>query len=648
MTLLRQLTIGVSLLFLVLLAGVEAIYLVNARSQLQEQLGSQAQDAATTLALRLATIGNLEDKALVEATVNPVFDRGWFQELQVVSVEGRVIVKKTLSAQEAGVPPWFMALFPIQAPNAQSLVSSGWRELGRVVVVSQPYFAYRQLWQAGVGTLALLFLVYLVAIGAGAFFLAMVLRPLGQVERAAVEIGRRNFTTIAPVPKTRELARVVAAMNDMSGRISHAMEEDASRAETLRREAYIDPLTALYNRRGFERQLQSLMRSTGDVHASALGLLEIRDFGEFNAKVGYRRGDEVISLVAGALAATFGGGSSTLCARMGGAGFGFAAVNLDPAGLEDMVLRACYGVARVLSEQGIASELHFHCGVTHRSGAIDDLAALLAAADHAVEVARGKGENEHAIEIFVPAATEGSQAWRALIQDCIDKGAVALFAQEVFGLPERRPVHREVTGRLLPEGGEPIAAAQFVPMAVRHGMVGRLDCVMVGKVLDYLADRPGTDQVAVNVAARTIADPPSLARLLALLDERRSLAPRLVFEMTEFGAMEDLELTTRFSEEVRRRGAQFALDQFSMREDSLMVVHALRPRYLKLSVGYSREIAGNLDCRFLVTSIVRAVSPLGIDVFAQAVEDESLIPLLSELGLSGYQGYAASRPSRIV
>ncbi len=648
MTLLRQLTIGVSLLFLVLLAGVEAIYVANARSQLQEQLGSQAQDAATTLALRLATLGSLEDKALVEATVNPVFDRGWFQELQVVSVEGSVIVRKTIPAQEAGVPPWFMALFPIQAPNAQSLVSSGWRELGRVVVVSQPYFAYRQLWQAGVETLALLFLAYLGAIGAGAFFLALVLRPLAQVERAAVEIGRRNFTTIAPVPKTRELASVVAAMNDMSGRISQAMAEDSSRAEALRREAYMDPLTALYNRRGFERQLQSLMRSTGDVYASALGLLEIRGFGEFNAKVGYRRGDEVISLVAAALADTFGSGRSTLCARMGGAGFGFAAVNLDPPVLEDMVLRACYGVARVLTEQGIASELHFHCGVTHRSGAIDDLAALLAAADHAVEVARGKGDNEHAIEMFVPATTEGSQAWRALIQDCIDKGAVALFAQEVFGFPERKPVHREVTGRLLPEVGEPIAAAQFVPMAVRHGMVGRLDCVMVGKVLDYLADNPGPDQVAVNVAARTIADPASLARLLALLDERRSLAPRLVFEMTEFGAMEDLELTTRFDEEVRRRGARFALDQFSMREDSLMVVHALRPHYLKLSVGYSREIADNLDCRFLVTSIVRAVSPLGIGVFAQAVEDEGLLPLLSDLGLSGYQGYAASRPSRIL
>ena len=62
MTLFRQLIFGVSLLFFVLLAGVEAIYLANSRVQLQEQFASQAQEAATSLALRLATLRSLEDQ----------------------------------------------------------------------------------------------------------------------------------------------------------------------------------------------------------------------------------------------------------------------------------------------------------------------------------------------------------------------------------------------------------------------------------------------------------------------------------------------------------------------------------------------------------------------------------------------------------
>ena len=78
-----------------------------------------------------------------------------------------------------------------------------------------------------------------------------------------------------------------------------------------------------------------------------------------------------------------------------------------------------------------------------------------------------------------------------------------------------------------------------------------------------------------------------------------------------------------------------------------MLVHALRPHYIKLSPGYSREMARNADCRFLVGSIVKIARALDIGIFAQAVEDESLVPLFLELGLSGYQGYATEMPVRI-
>ena len=646
MTLLRQLIVGVSLLFFVLLGGVELIYLANARVQLQEQLRSQAQDAATSLALRLATLGSLQDRAQIETFLNPVFYRGYFQEIRVVSAGGDTVVRKVLSSAPAEVPEWFAWLFPIPAPGAQSMVSSGWRELGRIVVVSQPHFAYVHLWDTGLQTAAWLLLVYAAAIASVAGFLAMLLRPLREIERVAIAIGARDFRTVAAMPRARELARVVVAMNEMSGRIRQMIAEESARAEALRREAYVDPLTSLYNRRGFERQLQSLIQSAGDVHSGALALLEIRNFGEFNAQVGYQRGDEVLAMLAGALRAACEG-RAAVCARMGGAGFAFAAVNIGAAELRDLVATACRRIGQVLADQQLDTQLHYHCGATHRDGALPEFSALLASADLAVERAREKGDNRQDIETFDQAASGGSQAWRLLIGRCIDEDGIALFAQEVFGIPGRRPVHTEVTARMLRANGDPVPAAQFLPMAARHGLTGRLDCRVVEKLLDYLSRSPGVASAAVNVAARTIADADAVRRLLALLDARSGLAGRLTFEMTEFGVMQDWELAQRFSNEVRRRGARFALDNFGMLQESLMLVHALRPQYIKLSPGYSHELAGDADCRFLVGSIARIAQPLGIGIYAQAVEDEGLLPLLAELGLSGYQGYAASRPVRI-
>jgi EAL domain-containing protein (putative c-di-GMP-specific phosphodiesterase class I) len=201
---------------------------------------------------------------------------------------------------------------------------------------------------------------------------------------------------------------------------------------------------------------------------------------------------------------------------------------------------------------------------------------------------------------------------------------------------------------MLTRDGEPIPAAQFLPMAVRHGLIGRLDCFVVEKLLDYLAKGAvALPVIAVNISARTIADADATRTILALLDARKNVASRLIFEMTEFGAMQEWELAQRFSGEVRRRGARFALDNFGMLRESLMLVHALRPHYIKLSPGYTRELARSADTRFLVESIVKIARALDIGIFAQAVEDESLVPLLLELGFSGYQGYATELPVRI-
>jgi diguanylate cyclase (GGDEF)-like protein len=647
MTLFKQLFFGVSVLFFVLLAGVEAIYLANSRTQLQDQLASHAQDAATSLALRLGTLRDFEDRVLIETLVNPVFDRGYYQEIRVVSVSGQILVRKVLAPAQGDVPEWFTRLFPLRAPGAQSLVSAGWRELGRVVVVSHPYFAYQQLWHTGLQTIAWLLLVYAVAIAAIMGFLAMLLRPLREIEQIAVAIGERNFGTIAFVPRARELARVVAAMNSMSGKIRRIIMEESARAEALRREAFVDPLTSLYNRRGFERQLQSLIQSKGDVYSGALALVEIGNFGDFNKRVGYQRGDEVLALLAGTLASACEG-HAAVCGRLGGAGFAFAAINIEAGELQSLVAAVCGRIGFVLQEQGIDAHLRCHCGATRRVGALPAFSAMLASADQALVRARAKGENEYDIEMFDEAAADGSQAWRARIESALDENQIALFTQDVLGLPGRMPVHREVTVRMIREHGDPILAARFLPMAARHGLIGRLDCRVLEKLLEHLSGRfAPLPMMALNVSARTIADPDATRRLLGLLDARRELASRLIFEMTEFGALQDVALVQQFSGELRRLGARFALDNFGMQKDSLMLVHALKPHYIKLSPGYSRELAGSADCRFFVASIVRIAQPLDIGIFAQAVEDEGLVPLLAELGLSGYQGFVSARPAPI-
>lgn len=647
MTLFRQLFLGASLLFLSVMAGVEAIYLANSRVYLQQQLESHSQDAATSLALWLATLQSLDDRALIETAVNTSFDRGYFESIRVVSVSGETLVHKQLAPAQGDVPDWFTRLFPLRPPSAESLISSGWRQLGRVLVTSHPNFSYLQLWHTGVQTVALLITVYLLALFALRVFLGNILRPLTEIEAAAIAIGERDFKTIALAPKARELGRVVAAMNSLSGKIRRFIEDESARSERLQKEAYRDPVTGLYNRRGLEYQLQGLFHAEHDVYSGMFLMLELERFKAFNQRHGYQRADELLALVAQTVSAT-GAEKTVVCSRFGGASFAIAAINIDAGAAEALIAAVCAAVDSVIAEQSLAEEVPFHCGAVYFDAGAPPLPELWAAADVAFTRAQQKGHN--AFELVALADLDhrgrGSRAWREQIEAAIDGGKLALYTQAVLDLPQRALLQSEVVTRILDDGSVPVAAAQFLPMAARHGLMPKIDC----QVLDMLIARIDAGAslapvVAINISAQTVADAALRRRLLDSLQGRRDIAARLVFEMTEFGAVQVPALTLSFAADVRRLGAQFALDHFGLHRDSLRQLHSLLPQYIKLAPVYTSELAENQDSRFIVSSLISIALPLEIGVIAQAVETEPVIQLLQEMGFSGYQGYANGRPA---
>ena len=649
MTLFRQLFLGASLLFLSVLIGVEAIYLSNARVYLQQQLESHSQDAATSLALWLATVEPMEDRALIETAVNTSFDRGYYASIQVVSVSGETLVHKQLAPAQGDVPVWFARLFPLVPPSAESLISSGWRQLGRVLVTSHPNFAYLQLWHTGVQTFALLMLVYALALVALRAFLTNILRPLTEIEWAAIAIGERDFRTIALTPKARELGRVVAAMNSLSGKIRRFIEDESTRSEKLQREAYLDPVTGLYNRRGLEHQLQGLLHAEHEVYSGVFILLELEHFKEYNLHQGYQRADELLALLAQTIAGV-STDKAAVCSRFGGASFALAAINIDSSAAAALVGAIGAKVDAVIAEQSLTDEIQFHCGAAFFDAGAPPLPELLSAADMALTRAQEKGPNT--VELIALAELDhrerGSRAWREQIEAAIDNGKLALYAQTVVNLPGRALLQNEVMARILDDGSSPVAAAQFLPMAARHGLMPRLDC----QVLDMLIARIDAGAslapvIAINISAQTVADTASRRRLIESLQGRRDIASRLVFEMTEFGAVQVPELTLSFAADVRRLGAQFALDHFGLHRDSLRQLHSLLPHYIKLAPVYTKELTDNQDSRFIVSSLISIASPLEIGVIAQAVESEPVIQLLDEMGFAGYQGYANGRPAPI-
>jgi diguanylate cyclase (GGDEF)-like protein len=643
-TLARQLLGGVSLIFLAGLLGIAAIYVVNSRSYLQQQLDSHAQDAATSLGLSLGARTD-PDRVFVETTINAVFDRGHYERIVFADAEGRILVDKRLPAAAVEVPGWFARLLPLEPPTAASLVSQGWQQLGRVSVTSHARLAYRQLWKTGYETLAWLALIYALALAAVRAFLAGLLKPLRNIEQTAAAISARDYRRIDVLPRARELRVVVEAMNVLSAKVHDAIDAETSRAEQLRREAFHDVLTGLWNRRGLEQQYDARVLHDRDVFSAALALIELADLSAFNRTHGYARGDEVLKLIAEALE-TWAAEREAMVARWAGATFVVVAVNEGPAAAAAMAAALCRTVEARLGEQDVSQVMRFNCGAAAFDHGKPDLGGLLGAADGALGRAQLDGTSLAEVTVLEPGdAAPGSMEWRDRLTRLLAEDRIVLFGQPALALPGRETLHVEVTSRIRDDDGTTLPAARFLPMASRHGLVAQLDRRMLERVLAWLDARADVGQVAVNISAASTMDAEFMQWLAGRLDAERRLAATLCFEVAESGVMRDPDAAVAFSGAVRRLGARFAVDGFGVHRESLQLLKRLLPDYVKLSAAHTRSLAADASSRFFVESVVRIARSLDIRVIAQAVEAEELVPLLVELGIAGFQGYLQGAPA---
>lgn len=633
MTLGRLLFAGVSAIFALVLVGVEAIYVRNAEHYLQQQLEAHAQETATSLALTLgATLGE-PDSALAATIVNPVFDRGQFASIRLLTPDGRLLTERHLARQDYDTPAWFRGLFPIEKPRGEALVTSGWKQLGRIEVTLHPAFAYRQLWSVAGETAALLLALYLIALLATRRLLGAILEPLARVERAAIAISNREFVELPQESRTSELRRVVTAMNALSSKVRDAIAQDSARMQRYLREAYQDHVSGQLNYGGFVQRAKTLVHGENEVSAGTLALVALRGVEEMNRARGREVGDALLRALGEVLAREFEG-RAPLVGRQDGAAFYAFVPELRVA----EATRWMRGVmAEVHASQGMAA-----AGVVCFSEARPELDELEQWAFSALNQALQSGSDMVLLD-FDPekGAARPIAEWRATIEEALGAHRIAVVAQDVRALPETRVVHREIMLRVVERDGSPVPASSLLPAATRLGLLPRLDLEVLRRMAQLVV--AGSDRrtvYALNVSGQSLVDPEYRATLKRLLAQHRMLGAQLAFEVTEYGCSLDPDAAFDFAREVRAAGAQFGIDDLELSATALTLARRLLPTYVKLASAYVHEMSTRGEARAVVESLVAMLRPLEVAVFAKGVEDAGLVQLLAAEGVAACQGYA--------
>ena len=491
------------------------------------------------------------------------------------------------------------------------------------------------LWTTARDTLIYLLFIYAAALVALRVFLRDVLRPLAAVEAAAQAIAARNFVTLRLRPSTRELARVVVAMNSLSRKVNEAIEAETRRAERLQDAAYRDQGTGLLNARGFAARFESSYEGEREPFAGVFAFVELGNWRQSTA--------------------SWAPSVATRCARCawdaGGRG-DLGRLRRALVGRPHRARAAWAGHRRRAARPDLAAQ----------GGARGDEAARARAQRQGF--LRRRGGTRRAVAAAPPGgggrcrADAGAREYRrhrrAARRTAGDADGETGFrdahawspmrsprnastaGQGAYRLSDHRPLHTEIMARLRDASGRELGAAEFLPAVAAQGLGEQLDRVVIEQVLEAARGREGT--IAINVSVRSVEQESFMQWLLPLLQRERPLAVRLVFEMAENAVMQNEAAAFAFARSLANTGAGFALDNFGIRRDSLALVQRLRPAYIKLAGAHTRTMLTNSGARFYAESLIAAARQLDIPVIAQNVEDEAMFQAIAGLGFAGYQG----------
>ncbi|OPY85938.1 MAG: RNase E specificity factor CsrD [Syntrophus sp. PtaU1.Bin208] len=649
MTLYRQLVIFTLALFLILFTGTWLVTFNSTRSFLINQLESHAQDTATSLGLALSQRAIEKDRAGIASMIDAVFDRGYYQAIRFVDIEGKVIMDRNLAVAVENVPAWFIDLAPLDAPEANANVMAGWRQAGRIYVKSHPGYAYSALWEDG-ARMTLWFaacgiFVFLI----GGLGLRFLLKPLVLVQRQADAICRKEYESQEPLPRTKELRQVVIAMNRMTGKVKEMFEEQAVFAEGFREHAYRDPLTGLGNRRYFEAQMRARHEEGEGAGGGILLLVSIHDLQQLNRQKGLQAGDELLKAASLILQGAAQPYPNHILARLMGGDFALFLPESLPWDAPQIAEETANAISRLAERKLSVAENVAHIGAV-TCDAPTALGSLLSESDLALRTAQQKGPNAWHVR-GMSKETErlpaGEQQWKRTLEDVLKAGRIRLDVQPVVRTADRGEcIHIEIFSKIVRgEDGEEFRAELFLPFAERLGLVSLLDRVVLEEAMRLDKRKIGVDTVAVNISPASLSDAAFRDWLYAALKALSPSAPRLAFEFAEFGAIRNLASVKEFRENIQLCGHLMALDHYGQSLSKLSYLRFLRPDYVKVDRAYTEELKDAAsDSRFYMGSLCSVAHSIDVMVIAEGVETEEQLQLLRALNIDGMQGYAIDRP----
>ncbi|WP_406731940.1 EAL domain-containing protein [Vibrio scophthalmi] len=414
---------------------------------------------------------------------------------------------------------------------------------------------------------------------------------------------------------------------------------------TINSDAHIDSLTGLYNRFGFTKRLDQLIKNETPL---IMLYLDIDNFKNINDSLGHHIGDKVIKEVSCRLKRLLP--QQAVLGHLGGDEFGLILPNPENNRMvESLSDRIISLINQPFDLQHFSKRLACSIGSVVYPGDGNDARILLQNADTAMYEAKERGRNR-LIKFNDQMNKEARmRLWLEIeLQKALQQNGLEVWYQPKVNARDFSINGAEALVRWKHPVEGYISPGAFIPVAERAGLIEHLGRVVMREVFATVKRwkmqgiLPG--RVAINLSPEQFGNPKLIDYMEKLLRSTELDPSCITFELTESAVMSDSEHTLQMLNAIKKLGFALSIDDFGTGYSSLAYLARFPLDELKIDRAFITEIDTLPKQVTVIENIINLGKSLNLTVVAEGVETQQQATLLSNLNCNSIQGFHFYRP----
>jgi len=457
-----------------------------------------------------------------------------------------------------------------------------------------------------------------------------------------IEYGVRASTS-APVLWVEESGAWFADADGKPIRVQGIVRPDNerhAREEQLVKLSRHDPLTGELNRTHLIAALAETVEEAARFRSSfAFMLIGIDRLARINDAFGFDVADAVLSEVATRIRARLRSGD--VLGRFSGNKFGLVLKNCT---VDDVNVAAERFLAAIRDEV-----------VPTNSGPVSVTASIgaVTAPRHARSADEAVNRAQETLDMAKRRRAGSFLLWRPNVEreaqrrvnirvtheivTALNERRIVMAFEPVVDARSRETAFYECLVRMEQDDGQLLLAPDIVPVAEKLGLIRLVDHRVLELVVEELANAPKV-QLSLNISPDTTMDPDWWASIESLMRAHPGVAERLIVEITETVAIQDIDDVRGFVTRLKNYGSRIAIDDFGAGYTSFRNLRKLGVDIVKIDGAFVQNIARSADDRAFVQTLIDLARRLQIKTVAEWVQDEEAATMLCDWGCDYVQG----------